>query len=68
MKPFPAHLNNAEEFRKVFDNVDYILTDCDGVLFLHTQVIQGSNTFLNEIRKLGKKIIYATNNSTKSRR
>lgn len=57
MKPFPTLVDNLEEFKKLFQNVDYILTDCDGVLFLQNHVIPGANTFLNNARKLGKQVV-----------
>lgn len=60
------HLSNNEidEFLNSFDTV---LTDCDGVLWTGSHAIDGSPQVLQAFRQLGKKVIYVTNNSTKSR-
>ena len=68
MKPFPTKIDSLDEFKRVFEDVDYVLVDCDGVLFLVNTVIPGADTFMAGIKKLDKKVIYATNNSSKSRR
>ena len=60
------HLSNNEidEFLNSFETV---LTDCDGVLWTGSQAIDGSPQVIQAFRHLGKKVIYVTNNSTKSR-
>ena len=60
------HLSNNEidEFLNSFDTV---LTDCDGVLWTGSHAIDGSPQVVQALRQLGKKVIYVTNNSTKSR-
>ena len=60
------HLSNNEidEFLNSFDTV---LTDCDGVLWTGSHAIDGSPQVVQAFRQLGKKVIYVTNNSTKSR-
>ena len=44
------------------------MTDCDGVLWIGTNPIPGSPEMINLFRKLGKRVFYCTNNSTKSRK
>ncbi|XP_045617524.2 glycerol-3-phosphate phosphatase [Procambarus clarkii] len=53
-----------KEFLNSFDNV---LSDCDGVLWCCDSVIGRANEAINQLRSLGKKIFYVTNNSTNSR-
>ena len=50
------------------DSFDTVLTDCDGVLWTGANAIEGSPETINLLRDAGKKIIYVTNNGTKSRR
>lgn len=66
MPALPTLLDNKniKEFLKSFD---YVLTDCDGVLWCTDTVIGQANEALNQLRALGKKIFYITNNSTKTR-
>ena len=62
-----SSLSNSEldEFLNSFDTV---LTDCDGVLWTGSVAIDGSPEVIQALRMLGKKVIYVTNNSTKSRK
>ena len=62
-----SDLSNPEldEFLSSFDTV---LTDCDGVLWTGSYAINGSPEVVQALRKMGKKVIYVTNNSTKSRK
>lgn len=48
------------------DKFDTVLTDCDGVLWLDDQALEGAAQTINRLRQLGKKIFYVTNNSTKT--
>ena len=57
--------SELDDFLNSFDTV---LTDCDGVLWTGTVAIDGSPEVIQALRKLGKKVIYVTNNSTKSRK
>lgn len=52
---------------KLLSSFDTILTDCDGVLWLHTTPVPNASNVLNLFRKLGKKVFYVTNNGTKTR-
>ncbi|KAK4337341.1 hypothetical protein RND71_043611 [Anisodus tanguticus] len=63
----PVNLNNKERVKEFLERYDYILCDCDGVLWLSNNAVPGVAKTLNRLRELGKKIIFATNNSTKTR-
>ncbi|GJQ64919.1 hypothetical protein Trydic_g7088 [Trypoxylus dichotomus] len=58
---------SKEEVKEFINSFDVLLTDCDGVLWLDNKVYEGSPQVLNYLRKLGKKIFFVTNNSTKHR-
>lgn len=60
-------LDNYETFLDFMDTFDTIVTDCDGVLYVNNDAIDGVPRALNKLRKFGKKVIFATNNSTKNR-
>ncbi|XP_049949633.1 glycerol-3-phosphate phosphatase-like isoform X2 [Schistocerca serialis cubense] len=53
--------------KSLFKSFDTILTDCDGVLWLEDDLIKGSETVMNGFRKMGKRIFFITNNSSKTR-
>lgn len=65
--PNPVNLDTKERAEQFLNRFDYILTDCDGVLYVNNDAVQGVPQTLNKLRKMGKKIIFATNNSTKTR-
>ena len=64
------NLNEAskQETQSFFDSFDTILTDCDGVLWKGNNAIQGSPEMIHQFRSMGKRVIYVTNNSRKSRK
>lgn len=59
-----SEMSNPQSF---FDSFDTVLTDCDGVLWKGNQAIDGSPEMIQKFRQMGKKVIFVTNNSTKSR-
>lgn len=60
-------LDNKGTYEDFLDSFDTIVTDCDGVLYINNDAIDGVPKALNSLRRKGKKIIFATNNSTKNR-
>jgi HAD superfamily hydrolase (TIGR01450 family) len=48
--------------------IDTLLLDCDGVLWSGSQLIPGIADTLAKLRCMGKKLIFVTNNSSKSRK
>ena len=65
--PKPVNLDSKEKAEDFLNRFDYILTDCDGVLYVNNDAVPGVPQTLNKLRKMGKKVIFATNNSTKPR-
>lgn len=51
----------------LLDNLDCAVFDCDGVLWVGDVPIKGAVEFLNLLHDKGKRIIYVSNNSSKSR-
>uniref|UniRef100_A0A6G1S8L7 Phosphoglycolate phosphatase n=1 Tax=Aceria tosichella TaxID=561515 RepID=A0A6G1S8L7_9ACAR len=60
-------LDNKTTYDDFIDSFDTVVTDCDGVLYINNDPIDGVAKALNGLRRKGKKIIFATNNSTKNR-
>ncbi|XP_069704359.1 glycerol-3-phosphate phosphatase-like [Periplaneta americana] len=58
---------NKDEVQALFNSVDTILTDCDGVLWLHMKALPGSPEVLNQFREMGKRVFYITNNNVITR-
>ncbi|XP_051172952.1 glycerol-3-phosphate phosphatase-like [Leptopilina boulardi] len=55
------------EFQSFFNSFDVVLSDCDGVLWEETNVIEGSPEAVNHLKENGKKFFYVTNNNGKTR-
>jgi len=55
------------EVRSFLNSFDTVMTDCDGVLWRGNNPIGEAAKVVNAFRDLGKKVIYVTNNATKSR-
>lgn len=56
----------AEGRREFFNSFDTVLTDCDGVLWLMTNIIPGAPEVMNGFKNNNKKVFFVTNNSTKT--
>lgn len=62
------HLNSKEQAEKFLDEHDTFLFDCDGVLWRGTELLPHVRETLDLLRSRNKKLIFVTNNSTKSRK
>ncbi|KAJ9048080.1 hypothetical protein DSO57_1038609 [Entomophthora muscae] len=62
----PASFERAE-IKTFVESYDNFLFDCDGVLWLGSEVIPGIPATLDWLRSMGKRVFFVTNNSTKSR-
>ncbi|KAI5298896.1 hypothetical protein KEM56_003684 [Ascosphaera pollenicola] len=58
---------DAAGIKEFVDSFDTILFDCDGVLWNGDRVYDNTIETLNMLREKGKKLVFVTNNSTKSR-
>ncbi|KAK1296878.1 Phosphoglycolate phosphatase 2 [Acorus calamus] len=65
-KPYRA-LSNGD-FNELLDSVEAFLFDCDGVIWKGDRLIDGVPRTLEMLRSKGKKIVFVTNNSMKSRK
>ncbi|KAL9617972.1 MAG: hypothetical protein Q9160_007277 [Pyrenula sp. 1 TL-2023] len=64
----PEYLSGNHTALKTFlDKFDTFLFDCDGVLWSGDTVFPNTVETLSMLRKQGKRLIFVTNNSTKSR-
>ncbi|KAI3829444.1 hypothetical protein L1987_03568 [Smallanthus sonchifolius] len=54
--------------RSLLDSVDCFLFDCDGVIWKGDTLIDGVPQTLEMLRSKGKKLVFVTNNSSKSRK
>jgi len=66
--PFkPSTKLTKELAHQLYKDVDNFLFDCDGVIWHWPNPIPGSVEFINTLKKMGKKVFFITNNSTKTR-
>jgi ribonucleotide monophosphatase NagD (HAD superfamily) len=65
--PTPMNLDSKERVAEFLNKFDFILSDCDGVLWVNNDVIPGAPQAINKLRAKGKRVCFATNNSTKTR-
>lgn len=61
-------LSTDEHYKKLIDQYDTWLFDCDGVLWEGNRLIPGATDVLAYLRKLGKSVLFVTNNATQSRK
>jgi phosphoglycolate/pyridoxal phosphate phosphatase family enzyme len=47
--------------------IDTVMLDCDGVLWRGSAAIEGAAEAITALRRAGKRVVFVTNNSTKSR-
>ncbi|PSS32834.1 Phosphoglycolate phosphatase [Actinidia chinensis var. chinensis] len=66
--PSIPQLLSPQNATDLFHSVDAFLFDCDGVIWKGDKLIDGVPHTLEMLRSKGKKLIFVTNNSTKSRR
>ncbi|CAK9156790.1 unnamed protein product [Ilex paraguariensis] len=64
----PSQPLSPQNVRDLFASVDAFLFDCDGVIWKGNTLIDGVPQTLEMLRSKGKKLVFVTNNSTKSRR
>lgn len=57
----------ADGIRHWLTTFDTVLTDCDGVLWLHNTAIVGSAAVIARLQALGKRVFLVTNNSSRTR-
>jgi 4-nitrophenyl phosphatase len=61
-------LETPGSYAKLLDKYDTWMFDCDGVLWSGDTLIDGAIESLHLLRSRGKKILFVTNNATKSRK
>nr|GMC53214.1 phosphoglycolate phosphatase 2 [Ipomoea batatas] len=59
---------SSHNVKELLDSVDAFLFDCDGVIWKGDKLIDGIPEALDMLRRRGKKLVFVTNNSTKSRK
>uniref|UniRef100_A0A7C8ZIQ1 Phosphoglycolate phosphatase n=1 Tax=Opuntia streptacantha TaxID=393608 RepID=A0A7C8ZIQ1_OPUST len=68
MREGAAQPLTASDAAYLLHSVDAFLFDCDGVIWKGDTLIDGVPQTLDLLRSKGKKLVFVTNNSTKSRR
>ncbi|XP_035742178.1 glycerol-3-phosphate phosphatase-like isoform X1 [Vespa mandarinia] len=57
---------NKKEIIEFFNSFDTVLTDCDGVLWMHMTPLKNASAVISKLHALGNRVFYITNNSTKT--
>lgn len=55
------------DFDRSFSNIDALFLDLDGTVYLGSRAITGSVNFIKKMQKLGKKVYFLSNNSSKNK-
>ncbi|KAJ7104162.1 HAD-like domain-containing protein [Mycena belliarum] len=63
-----ARLSSVSDYEALLDKYDTWMFDCDGVLWQGDRLIEGAVDVLGLLRRRQKKVIFVTNNATKSRK
>ncbi|URE22600.1 phosphoglycolate [Musa troglodytarum] len=63
-----AAAQRLENVDELIDSVETFLFDCDGVIWKGDKLIDGVPGTLDMLRSKGKRLVFVTNNSTKSRK
>ncbi|KAJ3675409.1 hypothetical protein LUZ60_004451 [Juncus effusus] len=63
-----AKANKLENADELIDSVETFIFDCDGVIWKGDKLIEGVPETLDLLRSKGKRLVFVTNNSTKSRK
>ncbi|KAF9233830.1 HAD-like domain-containing protein [Melanogaster broomeanus] len=63
-----THLSVKADYEALLDKYDTWMFDCDGVLWHGDRPIDGAVEVLDILRKRGKRLLFVTNNASKSRR
>ena len=63
----PSSTDPRAELQRLFDKIDVFIFDCDGVIWKGDTLIEGAADALDYLRSIGKKVLFMTNNSSKSR-
>ncbi|KAG0569607.1 hypothetical protein KC19_6G102300 [Ceratodon purpureus] len=64
----PASAPFLTDHAKLIDSVETFIFDCDGVIWKGDSLIDGVPETLDLLRSMGKRLVFVTNNSTKSRK
>eukprot|EP00929_Paragymnodinium_shiwhaense_P108420 TRINITY_DN74749_c0_g1_i1.p1 TRINITY_DN74749_c0_g1~~TRINITY_DN74749_c0_g1_i1.p1 ORF type:complete len:381 (+),score=95.69 TRINITY_DN74749_c0_g1_i1:69-1211(+) len=64
----PAEPLDASGWERLLAGIDLFVFDCDGVIWRGDTLIEGVKAVLEKLRALGKKVVFVTNNSTRSRK
>ncbi|KAJ3989669.1 HAD-like domain-containing protein [Lentinula detonsa] len=63
-----SRLSTPSDYAQLLDKYDTWMFDCDGVLWQGDKLIDGAVEVLQLLRERNKKILFVTNNATKSRK
>eukprot|EP00931_Biecheleriopsis_adriatica_P062435 TRINITY_DN37621_c0_g1_i1.p1 TRINITY_DN37621_c0_g1~~TRINITY_DN37621_c0_g1_i1.p1 ORF type:complete len:343 (+),score=82.47 TRINITY_DN37621_c0_g1_i1:123-1151(+) len=64
----PSSRLSEKDRAELLEQVDLFVFDCDGVIWRGDTLIEGVKETLEFLRRLGKTLVFVTNNSTRSRK